>query len=82
MGQRLGFRCAADEDAVERDLGFRRALARLGGRDPVRVLLDVREALEALSVPEARRFVERSLAINRHALVKKRLQGLLSAPDR
>ena len=51
----VGFRCVVSAEDVERDARFRDALAKLGGRDPLRVLFQVRPALAALSVPEARR---------------------------
>jgi hypothetical protein len=74
----IGFRCVADAAAVDRDLLFREALGRLGGRDPIRVLFQVRPALAKLAVPEARRVLSRSLAINTDPLVRSRIEDLLA----
>jgi hypothetical protein len=72
----VGFRCVADQDAVEHDERLLAALSKLGARDPIRVLFDVRIALGELAAPEARDLVARALAINHDRTVRERLESV------
>jgi hypothetical protein len=75
----VGFRCVVSKPDVDRDAGFRHDLARLGGRDPFRVLFQVRPALAALSVPEAGNLLRRALALEQEPLVRERIEAALRA---
>ena len=78
----VGFRCVADVRDVEADVGYREALSKLGGRDPLRLVFAVRPAMSALSVPEAARVLERALELNGDPLVRDRIQDALNAGRR
>jgi hypothetical protein len=75
----VGFRCAADASAVERDDRFRKALAKLGGRDPVRLLFGVRPAMAELRKggSVAARLLERARRMNTRSPVRERIDELL-----
>lgn len=78
----VGLRCVVSAEDVGRDARFREELAKLGGRDPLRVLFQVRPALAALSVPEAAKLLDRALTLNREPLVRERIEAALRAGAR
>jgi hypothetical protein len=75
----VGFRCVVGAESVVRDARLRAELARLGGRDPLRLLFQVRPALAALSVPEAGNLLRRALALEQEPLVRGRIEAALRA---
>lgn len=75
----VGFRCVVSADEVSRDARLREELAKLGGRDPFRVLFQVRPALQALSDPAAATLLRRTLALEQDPLVRERIEAALRA---
>lgn len=76
-----GFRCVADSSAVERDRHLRDALGKLGLRDPLGILFQVRPAIVELRAggADARRLLARALELNHQPVVRARIEELLGA---